>query len=117
MPSGDRGGGAARMGMLGAAPLADIQGTVLVLGTAAGSLTLPTTPRPIGAILMPDITTEEFMLIRLNAPSTDAFPAEMPSGSEWSIRFNSSVTTINARVASGLGTLHVSYLFGGTVGG
>lgn len=110
-----RPGGASRQGFLANLPLFDLQGTTLVLGTAAGSVTVPTNPRPHGVILFPTASAEDYIRLRVNTASGAGTDGYLGNGGEYQFSLDSRVTSINARVASGAGTLNVTWVFSGTV--
>ena len=115
--AGGSGGGAAKWSFLEAMPFLDMQGTTLVLGTAVGSITVPTNPRPHGMILYPELTTETFMRVRGNTPSGGADDGYLKNRQTVMAPLNNTLTTINARVAANDGTLYASWVFAGSVTG
>ncbi len=113
--AGGAGGGAAKWSFLDAMPFLDAQGTTLVLGTAVGTLTIPTSPRPHGMILYTELTTETFMRLRGNTAagaSTDGF---LKNRQTIMAPISNALNTISARVAADGGTLFTSWIFAGSV--
>ena len=113
--AGGAGGGAAKWSFLDAMPLLDGNGTTLTLGTAVGSITVPTNPRPHGVILYPELTTETFMRWRGNTASGAATDGYFKNRQTIMAPLNNSLTTINARVAADDGTLFATWIFAGSV--
>lgn len=107
-------GGASKYSLLNTLPLFDVGGTTLTLGTAAGSITFPTTPRPSGVGLYAILSAETFMRYRINTDSGGGDDGYYPENVFTIQALHPSATTFNARVASSDGTLYMTYYYAGT---
>ena len=101
-----------RASFVDAAPLADVQGGTLVLGTADGSITIPTNPRPVGALLHPT-AEENFVRARVDA-SSETSGAYLKTAETHRVNFDAGATNLHVSVDSGAGTLYVTWLFAGS---